>query len=392
MSRRSRATVGAEVKCSLCVQLSVLFARRDPAPTKGTIPPFAPRIWLNRLLPAHLPTTNATPAPQQHSRTNLTPHPSASVVPLSSTRTIQIQHTTAVRRGAASCRVVLRSCPVTAAALWGCRAPQTRQPERALAAHPAVAVVVPSRMSGRLPRRSSLCSRPLSAMRTDVRPTGRVDVRCPRVRCPCAWCPHDRCDPGVRTDTRPVSAAAATALDPEYIGAAGRPRLVHRVRRVAVVGERLVVAARIGPGGQKMVERWPCVARTRVDARLGAASQASRLRRRARRLADQGSWSRARCRSVGGGAGEEQVLPSPRRCVLGGCRRAGRPWAGPGGGDHARWSVRWWWSGVVRRWRAHPVQPGADCGRSAAAVWEERCPLGADSALTCENCGGRDRV
>jgi hypothetical protein len=80
----------------------------------------------------------------------------------------------------------------------------------------------------------------------------------------------------------------------------------------------LVVAARIGPGGQKMVERWPCVARTRVDARLGAASQASRLRRRARRLADQGSWSRARCRSVGGGAGEEQVLPSPRRCVLGG--------------------------------------------------------------------------
>jgi hypothetical protein len=149
-----------------------------------------------------------------------------------------------VRRGAASCRVVLRSCPVTAAALWGCRAPQTRQPERALAAHPAVAVVVPSRMSGRRPRRSSLCSRPLSAMRTDVRPTGRVDVRCPRVRCPCvrcpcAWCPHDRCDPGVRTDTRPVSAAAATALDPNTSVRRDRPRLVHRVRRVAVVGERL---------------------------------------------------------------------------------------------------------------------------------------------------------
>jgi len=228
-----------------------------------------------------------------------------------------------VRRGAASCRVVLRSCPVTAAALWGCRAPQTRQPERALAAHPAVAVVVPSRMSGRRPRRSSLCSRPLSAMRTDVRPTGRVDVRCPRVRCPCvrcpcAWCPHDRCDPGVRTDTRPVSAAAATALDPNTSVRRDRPRLVHRVRRVAVVGERLGRRCRIGPGRQGMVERWPCVARTRVDARLGAASQASRLRRRARRLADQGSWSRARCRSVGGGAGEEQVLPSPRRCVLGG--------------------------------------------------------------------------
>jgi hypothetical protein len=206
-----------------------VFSLRTPRSRScdHTIPLSAPRISAqNRLLPAHLPTTNATPAPQQHSRTKPTPHTLLSVVPLPSSRTIQIQHTTAVRRGAASCRVVLRSCPVTAAALWGCRAPQTRQPERALAAHPAVAVVVPSRMSGRLPRRSSLCSRPLSAMRTDVRPTGRVDVRCPRVRCPCvrcpcAWCPHDRCDPGVRTDTRPVSAAAATALDPECIGAAG---------------------------------------------------------------------------------------------------------------------------------------------------------------------------
>ena len=103
-----------------------------------------------------------------------------------------------------------------------------------------------------------------------------------------------------------------------------RPRLVHRVRRVAVVGERLGRRCPNRAWRAKMVERWPCVARTRVDARLGAASQASRPRRRARRLADQGSWSRARCRSVGGGAGEEQVRPSPagapksRRCVLGG--------------------------------------------------------------------------
>jgi hypothetical protein len=56
----------------------------------------------NRPLPAHLPTTKATPAPHQHGHTHQ-PHsarPYLSVVPLPSPRTIQIQHTTAVRRGA----------------------------------------------------------------------------------------------------------------------------------------------------------------------------------------------------------------------------------------------------------------------------------------------------
>jgi hypothetical protein len=125
-----------------------------------------------------------------------------------------------------------------------------------------------------------------------IRVSGRTRVRCPRPLQP-RWIRNT----SVRRD---------------------RPRLVHRVRRVAVVGERLGRRCPNRAWRAKMVERWPCVARTRVDARLGAASQASRLRRRARRLADQGSRSRARCRSVGGGAGEEQVLPSPRRCVLGG--------------------------------------------------------------------------
>jgi hypothetical protein len=58
----------------------------------------ASHLAQHRPLPAHLPTTNATPAPQQHSRTNPTPHPSPSVVPLPSTRTIQLQHTTAMHR------------------------------------------------------------------------------------------------------------------------------------------------------------------------------------------------------------------------------------------------------------------------------------------------------
>jgi hypothetical protein len=49
---------------------------------------------------------------------------------------------------------------------------------------------------------------------------------------------------GVRTDTRPVSTAAAAALSgpcwiPESVGAAGPATLAHRVGRVAVVGARL---------------------------------------------------------------------------------------------------------------------------------------------------------
>jgi hypothetical protein len=38
------------------------------------------------------------------------------------------------------------------------------------------------------------------------------------------------------------------------------------------------------------------------------------------------------------------------------------------------------------------VRWGAACGRSAAAADEERCPPGAERALTRENSGGRDRV
>jgi hypothetical protein len=45
---------GAEVNCSLCVQLSALFTRRDPAPTEGTIPLPAPRISLNTALYLHI--------------------------------------------------------------------------------------------------------------------------------------------------------------------------------------------------------------------------------------------------------------------------------------------------------------------------------------------------
>jgi hypothetical protein len=127
----------------------------------------------------------------------------------------------------------------------------------------------PSRMSGRLPRRSSRCPRPLSAMRTDVRPTwsgGRpvstrpvstrpVSTRpvstgpCPRVRCPRVRVHASGVHaPGVHT-TGVIRVSGRTPvrcprpLQPRWIRTTSvrrdRPRLVHRVRRGAVVGERL---------------------------------------------------------------------------------------------------------------------------------------------------------
>src|SRR4029453_14141535 len=55
--------------------------------------------------------------------------------------------------------------------------------------------------------------------------TGRAGVRCPSDRCP-----GDRCDPGVRTDTRPVSASGASALSARrwilgWVAAAGQALL-----------------------------------------------------------------------------------------------------------------------------------------------------------------------
>jgi hypothetical protein len=83
--------------------------------------------------------------------------------------------------------------------------------------------------------------------RADVCPLGRADVRCPRDRCP-----RDRRDPGVRTDTPPMTVAPASALSaPRWIlacvGAAGPPtsgRVGCDMSRWSASG--WVVAARIG--------------------------------------------------------------------------------------------------------------------------------------------------
>jgi len=114
---------------------------------------------------------------------------------------------------------------------------------------------------------------------------------------------------GVRTDTRPVSTAAAAALSgpcwiPESVGAAGPAPLAHRVGRVAVVGTRLGRRCPNRAWPEGMVERWPCAARTRVDARPGLPLGTRTGCGAALAARRPGELVQRRCRSVGGGAGQ----------------------------------------------------------------------------------------
>jgi hypothetical protein len=94
---RLHVTVGAKVMWFAGPQSCVLLWRPDAVDHCRL---FDLATVRNRPLPAHLPTTKATPAPHQHGHTHQ-PHsarPYLSVVPLPSPRTIQIQHTTALHR------------------------------------------------------------------------------------------------------------------------------------------------------------------------------------------------------------------------------------------------------------------------------------------------------
>ena len=133
----------------------------------------------------------------------------ASPLPLRSTRN---RPRTAVRRGAASCRALLRSCPVTAAA--GIVAASRHG--LASAADAATQARFGRPAGGRRRRGRRGCPDAGHAGSRPVRvfgpPCGRpsssqADVRCPHVRCP-----HDWCGPGVRTDTPPVSVACVRAV------------------------------------------------------------------------------------------------------------------------------------------------------------------------------------
>jgi hypothetical protein len=139
----------------------------------------------------------------------------------------------------------------------GCRAPQTRQPERGLG-RPA---------GGRRDRRgcpdAGHAAR-RSVRRADVRPmvgrtsdvhapvrsgvSGRTRVRCPRPLRP--RCPH-------RAGSWHASVRRAA-----HVGHTG-----FDVSRWSASG--MVVAARIGPGGKGLVVGWQGMARTSVEGRPG---------------------------------------------------------------------------------------------------------------------------
>jgi hypothetical protein len=223
------------------------------------------------------------------------------------------------------------------------------------------------------------------ALRCPVRvlgpPNGRPSTGRAGVRCRCDRCPRDQCNPGVRTDTRPVSASGASALSARRwilgcVAAAGQP-ILGRIGWVCRGGPRAAWSSlpesslpESGLAGEEMVVRWPCV------ARMGRwhTWPPLRLRTGCGAWPTLGAGSSARV-PVGwlGSTRRSRCSQSPAGASWAGGRRDARRGAIPGGGDHAAWSLRWCWSRVVQLRRAHLVGGGAGCGRAAAAVREARC-------------------
>jgi hypothetical protein len=132
-----------------------------------------------------------------------------------------------------------------------------------------------------------------SVRRADVRPTGRADVRCPGV--------------GVHA-TGPIQVSGRTGgqLD-------GRPRPVHpRCPHRAGSGRR-----RCDGTGDVGIPGSTCCCRRQLGPPLGTR----RLRRRARRLTDQGAGPAPGCRSVGWGAEGAGAHKVPAGASWAGCRR-----------------------------------------------------------------------
>ena len=222
-----------------------------------------------------------------------------------------------MRRGAASCRAVPRSCPVTAAAgvvtaepSWIDQRRRHCNPSEVRAAQPAVAVVAVQDV--RTPATAVVAGpRPLSAIRTDVRPTGRADVWCPG-----DGCPRDRGDPGCPDGHASgvhsrCSRAVRTVLDPGIrrcggTGHIGAPGWTCRCGRCAAWSS-LPESGLAGRNGRTLAVRGSHEGRPPTWT---ATWYAYRLRRRARCSATMGAgpapvpvgW-----RGVGEGAG----VPSP---------------------------------------------------------------------------------
>jgi hypothetical protein len=242
-----------------------------------------------------------------------------------------------MRRGAASCRAVPRSCLVTAAAgvvtaepSWIDQRRRRCNPSEVRAAQPAVAVVAVQDV--RTPATAVVAGpRPLSAIRTDVRPTGRADVWCPG-----DGCPRDRGGSGVSGRTRvrcpqplqPRCADRAGSRNPSVRWDRPHWRTGLDVSLWSVRG--LVVAARIGPGGQE----WSNVGRAwlargstpDLDCHLVCVPAAAPRSL----LGDHGSWSSAGAGRLAGSRGRSGCSKSPAGAACAGCRRTGRPcgWTG----------------------------------------------------------------
>jgi hypothetical protein len=219
----------------------------------------------------------------------------------------------------------------------GRRAPQMLQPERGLATQPAVEGV-------RTPATLFVALTASSVRRADVRPqvgrvSGRAHVRCPRPVHLC--CPHRAGSPS----------ASLRRSSPSW---------AHWVGRVAVVCERFgrrcpnrawrrrgwsrVGRAWLTPGSTAdLGRRSPCAGWGAALAAWPTMGAGSSVRVPAGWL---GSTRRSRCSQV------------PADASWAGGRRDGRPWAGPGGGDHAPWSLCWCWSRVVRLRRAIRMSGG----------------------------------
>jgi hypothetical protein len=193
-----------------------------------------------------------------------------------------------VERCCAAAQAARRTCRHRGAVI-GCRAPQTLQPQRG-SGRPAGAAVVVAVEDVRTPATPFVA---LSAVRTSVhlvawtsgvqasgvQATGVIQVSGqPGVRCP--WPLRPRC---------PDRAASRTSVPQD------RPRLADR-GSTCRCGPRaawssLPESGLAGTDGRTLAVRGRHECRRQTWA---AASQSHRLQRRARRLADQGSWSSAR--------------------------------------------------------------------------------------------------
>jgi hypothetical protein len=375
---RSRRTVNAKVKCSSTAQLRFPDALRDPLTPHQSFPSSA-------LTPCSTPPSTWTSAhdhPRKHLHqyflTSLTPHtsPFRSPIALSSYHPNPTHDSSAPRRGVEGGAAQLFS--VGGQGRGAIRARSGRPagghrsrgcPDTGHAGRRPVRVLCPP--CGRPSNRSSgrpVSTRPVSHASGAIQVSGRTGLWCPRL----------------------CSRAVRTALALEWLGAAGSPRWAQWVRRAAVVHGRRGRPPAYGLDGKG----WCCVGRGWLAR--GSPDLGRRIARTGCGAApppgDKGAGPAPGCRSVGWGARERAGAHlSSRRWVLGRLPA----WPDHGAGQGAVTTLRGRWAGdgpVSSVPEGHPVRPGSRLRPQRGRGRDERCPSRADSDLTSDNSGGRDRV